>query len=460
MNTLSHNRVDATVLRSAVASIRAIRRATPLLVVTIMLALVGCSESNRPSTTSTATATATTVPPAQPRLASEPLQPLLASDPEHLADDLVADEQALRDPSSSEAVLMAAAHRQQAAYRALGRHPEWDPIARPRIPLSLLETYDRNVDARRQLTAMTKGRAKDTLPAWRIDAPPPADELLGYYREAESASGVGWTYLAAINLIETGFGRIAGVSTAGAQGPMQFLPSTFAAYGEGGDILSPHDSIMAAGRYLAVNGYADDRDYALYRYNNSNQYVQAVNDYAAVLAADPAAFAGYHRWDVYYNTTAGDVLLPIGYSATAPIPVADYLATHAMASPAVRISSQSEQILQTLLTVRNNAPGAGLSERSETVSRQFLGVPYGANTLIGSANESEQLVVELQKVDCFTYADYVEALKRADNREEFIDRLIEVRYKDGSRRIPEQEALLYGLVRVGACDSDRRHYES
>ena len=113
-----------------------------------------------------------------------------------------------------------------------------------------------------------QGQAKDTLPAWRIDPPTPADELLGYYREAESASGVGWTYLAAINLIETGFGRIAGVSTAGAQGPMQFLPSTFAAYGEG-DILSPHDSIMAAGRYLAVNGFADDRDYALYRYNNS-----------------------------------------------------------------------------------------------------------------------------------------------------------------------------------------------
>jgi hypothetical protein len=48
----------------------------------------------------------------------------------------------------------------------------------------------------------------------------------------------------------------------------------------------------------AVNGFAYHRDYALYRYNNSKQYVQAVNDYAAVLAADPAAFAGYHRWDV------------------------------------------------------------------------------------------------------------------------------------------------------------------
>ena len=429
MNTLSHNRLDATVLRSAVASIRTIWRATPLLVVTIMLALVGCSESTKPSTTTTATATATTLPPAQPRLPSEPLQPRLASDPVQMADDLVADEMALRDPSSSETVLLAAAHRQQAAYRALGRQPEGDLIARPRIPPSLLEIYDRNVAARRQLTAMS--RAKDTLPAWRIVPPRPADELLGYYREAESASGVDWTYLAAINLIETGFGRIAGVSTAGAQGPMQFLPSTFGAYGEGGDILSPHDSIMAAGRYLAANGFADDRDYALYRYNNSHQYVQAVNDYAAVFAADPAAFAGYYRWDVYYNTTAGDVLLPIGYSATSPIPVADYLATQATGSPAVQISGQSEKILQTLLTVGKDASRVGLSERSETVSRQFLGVPYGANTLVGSATEPEQLVIELQKLDCFTYADYVEALKRAKNRQEFIDSLIQVRYKGG-----------------------------
>jgi hypothetical protein len=104
---------------------------------------------------------------------------------------------------------------------------------------------------------------------------------------------------------------------------------------------------------------------------------------------------------------------------------------HAIASPAVLISSQSEQMLRTLLTAANSAASASLSERSEIVSGHFLGVPYGANTLIGSANEPEQLVVELQKVDCFTYADYVEALKRAKNRDEFIDSLIEVRYKDG-----------------------------
>jgi membrane-bound lytic murein transglycosylase B len=310
-----------------------VRRAGPLLLAAVLCSLVGCSESPSPRITPTTAASG----PSHVTVMDDPTvaargnapagaHPQLAADPAQLADDLVADEQAVRDPSTPEAVLVTAAHRQQAAYRAIGRHPDWDAITRPRIPQALLEVYDRNVDARRQLTAMA--HVKDTLPAWRIDAPAPAEELLGYYREAESASGVGWNYLAAINLIETRFGSINGVSTAGAQGPMQFLPSTFAAYAEGGDIHSPHDSIMAAGRYLAANGFADDHDHAIYRYNNANEYVQAVNDYAALLATDPAAFAGYYRWDVYYYTTAGNVLLPIGYTAASPIPVADYLATH------------------------------------------------------------------------------------------------------------------------------------
>jgi hypothetical protein len=262
----------------------------------------------------------------------DPTNRPLAADPAALARDLAADEQILRDASAPEPVLSAAAHRQQVAYRALGRHPEWDPIVRPLIPAPLLAAYDRNVDARRQLEAMSR-RPRDTVPAWRIVAPLPADELLSLYRAAEAASGVGWTYLAAINLIETALGRVAGVSTAGAQGPMQFLPSTFASYGQGGDIHSPRDSIMAAGRFLAAHGFAKSPDRALYRYNNSNQYVRAVSAYAEVLAADPVAFAGYYRWDVYYNTTVGDVLLPVGYSATAPAPAADYLAGHAAPRP-------------------------------------------------------------------------------------------------------------------------------
>ncbi|OBI41833.1 transglycosylase SLT domain-containing protein [Mycobacterium sp. E796] len=272
------------------------------------------------------TASATTmIRPAAPSIPAG-AQPQLASDPAQVADDLVADEHALRDASTGEAGLVAAAHREQAAYRTIGRHPEWDATIRPRIPASLLDVYDRNVDARRQLTAMTAVR--DTLPAWSIEPPAPAEELLGYYHQAESESGVGWNYLAAINLVETRLGSIHGVSTAGAQGPMQFLPGTFANYGQGGDINSPHDSIMAAGRYLAANGFAGDRDHAIYRYNHANEYVRAVDQYAALIGSDPATFATYYRWDVYCNTTAGDVLLPIGYAASSPIPAADYVASH------------------------------------------------------------------------------------------------------------------------------------
>jgi hypothetical protein len=295
--------------------------AAALVIVTAIFGGVGCSQS--------AAAPDFPIVPTpldDPAVTPTGAQPRLASDPAQLADDLVADELALRDAATPEAALVAAARREQAAYRAIGRHPEWDAIIRPRIAPALLEAYDRNVDARRQLAAMSPVR--DTLPAWRIVPPAPTDELLSYYREAEAATGVSWNYLAAINLIETQFGRIAGVSTAGAQGPMQFLPETFAAYGRGGDVNAPRDAIMAAGRFLAASGFATDHDRAVYGYNHAWEYVRAVSDYAAVIAGDPATFGSYYRWDVYYNTTAGDVLLPIGYAENSRIPVADYLATH------------------------------------------------------------------------------------------------------------------------------------
>jgi membrane-bound lytic murein transglycosylase B len=253
-------------------------------------------------------------------------QPKLASDPAQIADDLVADEKAIRDPATPPAALVDAARRQQAAYRAIGRNPAWDAVIRPRIPESLVATYDRNIDARRQLQAMSPVR--DTLPAWRIIPTAPADALLNLYREAEAATGVGWNYLAAINLIETRFGSIAGLSTAGAQGPMQFMPETWAMYGKGGDVNSPRDAIMGAGRFLAASGFADSPSRAIYAYNHANEYVNAVSDYAAILASDPGAFNGYFHWDVYYLTTAGDVLLPVGYAQSQRIPVTEYLATH------------------------------------------------------------------------------------------------------------------------------------
>ena len=283
--------------------------------------LLGCSQPTRPAGITAAPVTKMDDAPAPPAGA----QPRLAATPAQIGEDLIADELALRDPATPEPALVAAARRQQATYRAIGRNPDWDGIIRPMIPPGLIETYDRNIDARRELTAMAPVR--DTLPAWRIIAPAPAEELLSYYREAEAATGVGWNYLAAINLIETRLGSIAGVSTAGAQGPMQFMPQTWAAYGRG-DVNSPRDAIMSAGNYLAASGFAENPGRAVYAYNHANEYVQAVQDYAAILAADPGSFAGYYRWEVYYYTTSGDVLLPIGYAETQRIPVSEYLASH------------------------------------------------------------------------------------------------------------------------------------
>ena len=293
---------------------------------TLGLAVAGCSPPPTPPTATSSTPPSTAdagAPTPEPPAGA---QPRLADDPARLADDLVSDERMLRDPSTPEPERTRAARRQQVAYRAIGRHPEWDAVIRPRIPADLATFYDRNVDARRQLATLVE--PPDTLPAWRIVAPTPAAELLAAYHDAEAVTGVGWNFLAAINLIETHFGSVAGVSSAGAQGPMQFMPSTFAAYGDGGDIHSPRDSILAAGRYLSANGFARDRDHALFRYNNADAYVRAVSDYAAAMAADPAAFGAFYRWDVYYVTTAGDVLLPIGYAAESPISVGEYLTAH------------------------------------------------------------------------------------------------------------------------------------
>ena len=142
-----------------------------------------------------------------------------------------------------------------------------------------------------------------------------------------------WEYLAAINLVETAFGRIRGTSSAGAQGPMQFLPATWDIYGAGGDIQDPHDAVLAAARLLRANGFAHDRAGALRHYNNSAAYVRAVSLHAGVMARRPRALWGYHAWQVYYLTRRGSVWLEEGYAARHPVPVDRYLAQHPEALP-------------------------------------------------------------------------------------------------------------------------------
>jgi hypothetical protein len=233
---------------------------------------------------------------------------------DRLADQLAADETALRSPATPAADIRALAIRQQRAYRALSARTDALAHVLARLPEPLRPIAQANTQAGAELRAMTK--PKSDLPPWKIIPPPPAEELTGYYKEAEARFGVPWEYLAAVHLVETRMGRIRGTSTAGAQGPMQFLPATWKAYGMGGDINDPHDAIFGAANYLKANGGADGRmDNALYRYNNSNRYVRAVTLYAQQIEADPITYRAYHQWQVYYITPRGDLWLEEGYGS-------------------------------------------------------------------------------------------------------------------------------------------------
>jgi membrane-bound lytic murein transglycosylase B len=257
-----------------------------------------------------------------------PARPTRPATTNEAAVQIVEAERAIADRRTSARDLATAAHSQQLAYRELADHPAWDERVLLRVPRSLRWVVRANVGARRAFRSMHPSRPRDLateLPAWRIVAPPPAAELRAAYRAAERRYGIDWEYLAAINLVETAFGRIRGTSVAGAQGPMQFIPATWARYGNGGDINDPHDAILAAARLLHDNGFARDPSGALYHYNNSSAYVRGVTLYARVMQRRPRAYLGYHQWPVYYLTRHGSVLLPEGYAQRKPIPVKEWL---------------------------------------------------------------------------------------------------------------------------------------
>ncbi len=86
-----------------------------------------------------------------------------------------------------------------------------------------------------------------------------------------------------------GIGRIDGLSTAGAEGPMQFLPSTWAECCTG-DIENPRDAIIGAGVYLQRSGGPADMDRAILRYNRDTRYRDAIKAYAANMAADERVY--------------------------------------------------------------------------------------------------------------------------------------------------------------------------
>lgn len=250
--------------------------------------------------------------------------------PAELADRLTLAEDLLHDPGSAQRLLDAAAFETQLLYRHLARTPAWEEQVRAAVPARYRASLADHLTARRSLRSVLT-ELSDTLPAWRIVRPEPTQELERYYRDGEAEFGVPWEVLAAVNFVETGFGKIRGTSVAGAQGPMQFMPETWAAYGEG-DVNDPRDAILGAARYLASNGGGSgdpaDLENALYRYNNHSGYVQGILAYARIIERDPAALDGLVRWQIMYLSEIGDLWLPVGYESQESIPVRRYAQEH------------------------------------------------------------------------------------------------------------------------------------
>jgi soluble lytic murein transglycosylase-like protein len=163
------------------------------------------------------------------------------------------------------------------------------------LPPRLAHDIADDVFARRELSRLTPPRP---LSAFRPGRAAPAARLRAWYAEAHRRSGVSWQLLAAVNLVESAFGRMRETSVAGAQGPMQFMPSTWASYGRG-DIHDPHQAILAAARFLRAAGGR------LYRYNPSWAYVDAVRRYAGRIRREPRAFLVFYARRLIVRTPEG-----------------------------------------------------------------------------------------------------------------------------------------------------------
>ena len=119
--------------------------------------------------------------------------------------------------------------------------------------------------------------------------------LLPIYQSCGTEYGISWQVLASINRIETDFGRNLNISSAGAEGWMQFMPSSWTTYGVDAnndgkkDPYNPVDAICSAARYLKAAGGDDDIRQAVYSYNHADWYVDEVLLYAGKYGKIPEA---------------------------------------------------------------------------------------------------------------------------------------------------------------------------
>jgi membrane-bound lytic murein transglycosylase B len=237
-----------------------------------------------------------------------------ASTPASIAEQLTSADAALRsslvrwraaDPALASTppadVLTPAAQERQLVHQ-LAETPALVRPTRAALPPALAAAVRPQLRAAQALRRLA-GPPSGTPVTLHLEPAPPAGQLLADYRLAQSRFGVRWQTLAAVNLVESAFGRVGNTSSAGAQGPMQFLPATWKAYGLGGDIHSPRDAVLGAGNYLHQSGAPADERRALFAYNHSSLYVRAVQDYAHAMARDPLGFLTLYAWEASLPAT-------------------------------------------------------------------------------------------------------------------------------------------------------------
>jgi membrane-bound lytic murein transglycosylase B len=220
--------------------------------------------------------------------------------------DLLSDRSDLAD-SSSDKSTEAAVAAQQKADRQIGTVSQVeDAFAELQLLLDQQQAILDGLDARAAKLAAAE-RAAQRLAAERAAAAAaaaagassatargiPKDFLRLYQAAAKTCPGLDWPILAAVGQVESGHGTNNGPSSSGAEGPMQFLPSTFAAYAIDGDrdgdrdIWDPADAIFSAAKYLCANGAGGGPRGlygALYRYNHADWYVLLVVNVAGQIA--------------------------------------------------------------------------------------------------------------------------------------------------------------------------------
>ena len=169
----------------------------------------------------------------------------------------------------------------------------------PLLPAQIARPFEDAVAAQHSLYALAGYDQFYLVNVHFVDpygAAAPVDALRSYYAEAQRLYKVDASYLASINYIESHFGRVNGPSSAGALGPMQFIPGTWQEYGQGGNIMDPHDSILAAARLLVHNGAPANMGNAILHYNDDYDYVDAVEFFARAYRADPHWLDRLHYW--------------------------------------------------------------------------------------------------------------------------------------------------------------------